>query len=661
MNTVLERIEYLRSELNRHSRLYYIYDAPEISDFEYDMMFEELKRLEAEHPEYDSPLSPTRRVGGAVLDKFEKVEHISVMDSLADVFDISSVLEFASEMKKEGAECFSVEPKIDGLSVSLRYVNGKFALAATRGDGKVGEDVTENMKTVASLPMELTENIPFLEVRGEVYMPRKSFARLNEEREERGETPFANPRNAAAGSLRQLDSRITAERGLEVFVFNVQSSRGLEFSSHVESLEKLKALGFCTVPGYVRVSDGEQAAEAVKRIGEERHTYPFDTDGAVIKVDGLADREVIGRNISTPKWAVAYKFPPEIKRTRLIDITVQVGRTGVLTPLANLEPVRLAGTTVRAATLHNIDYIRERDIRIGDIVEVSKAGDIIPEVHGIVKELREGSPPEYEMPRTCPSCNEPTSRAEGEAAVRCTNAACPAQLLRNIAHFASRDAMNIDGLGPKVVELLLSEGLIRDAASLYTLDRERVASLEGMGEVSAAKLLDAIEKSKTAGLDRLIYALGIRNIGQKASGALAARFCDIERLFEADEQELVSVEDFGSVMANSVIEFFSHRGVRDMIDRMKESGVVTTFESGRVSDIFEGMTFVLTGTLPTLTRSEAEQMIIARGGNTSSSVSKKTTYVLAGEKAGSKLTKAQGLGIKIISEEEFLKMTEQMG
>lgn len=661
MNTVLERIEYLRSELNRHSRLYYVYDAPEISDFEYDMMFEELKRLEAEHPEYDSPLSPTRRVGGAVLDKFEKVEHISVMDSLADVFDISSVLEFASDMKKEGAECFSVEPKIDGLSVSLRYVNGKFALAATRGDGKVGEDVTENMKTVASLPMELTENIPFLEVRGEVYMPRKSFARLNEEREERGETPFANPRNAAAGSLRQLDSRITAERGLEVFVFNVQSSRGLEFSSHVESLEKLKALGFCTVPGYVRVSDGEQAAEAVKRIGEERHTYPFDTDGAVIKVDGLADREVIGRNISTPKWAVAYKFPPEIKRTRLIDITVQVGRTGVLTPLANLEPVRLAGTTVRAATLHNIDYIRERDIRIGDIVEVSKAGDIIPEVHGIVKELREGSPPEYEMPRTCPSCNEPTSRAEGEAAVRCTNAACPAQLLRNIAHFASRDAMNIDGLGPKVVELLLSEGLIRDAASLYTLDRERVAALEGMGEVSAAKLLDAIEKSKTAGLDRLIYALGIRNIGQKASGALAARFCDIERLFEADEQELVSVEDFGSVMANSVIEFFSHRGVRDMIDRMKESGVVTTFESGRVSDIFEGMTFVLTGTLPTLTRSEAEQMIIARGGNTSSSVSKKTTYVLAGEKAGSKLTKAQGLGIKIISEEEFLKMTEQMG
>lgn len=659
MDNALERIEYLRKELTRHSRLYYVYDAPVISDREYDMMFDELKRLEELHPEYYSPHSPTLRVGGAVLDKFEKVAHKTRMDSLSDVFELEAVGDFVRSVDG-GGDAFSVEPKIDGLSVCLVYENGYFVRGATRGDGKVGEDVTENLKTIASLPLVLTEAIPYLEVRGEVYMPRESFARLNERRDAEGEAPFANPRNAAAGSLRQLDSRITASRSLGIFIFNVQAAEGMEFSSHTESLEAMKRLGF-PVADCERVTGAEAVCDAIRRIGESRGKLSYDTDGAVVKLDDIEKRSRIGYNISTPKWAVAYKFPPEVKRTKLIDISVQVGRTGVLTPLASLEAVRLAGTVVRAATLHNIDYIKQRDIRIGDTVEVSKAGDIIPEIHGPVRELRDGSEREFEMPSLCPSCGQTVSSSEDEVAVRCTNASCPAQLLRNITHFASRDAMNIDGLGPAIAELLIECGAVKDAAMLYTLKPEDISGLEGLGSVSAAKLVSAIERSKTAGLDRLIYALGIRNIGQKASHSLAVFCKDIERLFDADKESLCTIDDFGGIMAEKVVEFFSHEATRDLINRLREAGVVMTYEEESKGNAFEGLTFVLTGTLPSLTRDEAERMITERGGKASSSVSKKTSYVLAGEKAGSKLTKAESLGIPIIDEEQFLKMTENTG
>ena len=655
---IKKRIEELRRQLQYHSIKYYVYDAPEISDFEYDAMFDELKKLEEEHPEYDSPTSPTKRVGGAVLDKFEKVTHRNRMGSLDDVFSYEAVADFVSDIKKYGELTFSVEPKIDGLSVCLHYENGVFTQGATRGDGLVGENVTENLKTVGSIPLHLSKSVPLLEVRGEVYMPKKSFEALNAAREVSGEPLFANPRNAAAGSLRQLDSRITAERKLDIFIFNVQEANGLSFETHTGSIKAMSELGFRVIPYIKEAREADEITEHIKYIGELRGELPFDIDGVVIKVNELDMRPRIGENSGRPKWAVAYKFPPEAKLTKLTDITVQVGRTGVLTPLAVLEPVRLAGTTVRAATLHNIDFITSKDIRIGDTVEVSKAGDIIPEVRRVELSKRPPDTVPYEMPAFCPSCGEPVVR-DDEAAVRCTNSACPAQLERNLIHFASRDAMNIDGMGPALVKLFIENGLIRDAADIYKLKAEDIARLERMGEKSAENLINAIQNSRSAGLDRLIYALGIRNIGQKAAAALADRYGSIDALFEATREDLCQIQDFGAVMAEAVINFFSHPQTKTLIDELKAAGVKTEYERKAFSDKFAGLTFVLTGTLPTMTRDEAEAMIIQRGGKASSSVSKNTSYVLAGEKAGSKLSKAEALGVTVIDEEEFLRMCEE--
>ena len=652
---VKERIELLRSQLNHHAIKYYVYDQPEISDFEYDAMFDELKKLEEEHPEYDSPTSPTKRVGGMVLEKFEKVTHRNRMGSLDDIFDFDAVRDFVNDMRSKGAESFSVEPKIDGLSVCLHYENGVFTQGATRGDGLVGENVTENLKTIGSIPLHLTSPLPLLEVRGEVYMPKKSFEALNEERELTGEALFANPRNAAAGSLRQLDSSITAKRRLDIFVFNVQEIDGVDYATHTASLEAMSALGFRVIPFIKEAHTADEVIDHINAIGEKRAGLPYDIDGVVIKVNRLSLRPLIGENSGRPKWAVAYKFPPEAKLTKLTDITVQVGRTGVLTPLAVLEPVRLAGTTVRAATLHNIDFIKLKDIRIGDTVEVSKAGDIIPEVRRVELSKRPADSVPYEMPLFCPSCGEPVVR-DDEAAVRCTNSSCPAQLQRNLIHFASRDAMNIEGLGPAIIALLIENGLINDPADIYKLRAEDVSGLDRMGEKSAENLIAAIENSKKAGLDRLIYALGIRNIGSKAASSLASEYGDIEALFTVTKEDLCGIQDFGEIMAEYVVNYFSHPQTRRLIDELKAAGVVTKYERKTVGDKFAGLTFVLTGTLPTMTRDQAEAVIVSLGGKASSSVSKNTSYVLAGEKAGSKLTKAQSLGVPVIDEEEFLRM-----
>lgn len=652
-----KRIGELRALLEYHSRLYYIEDSPQISDYEYDKLFYELVALEEKYPEFESASSPTKRVGGKALEKFEKVTHDVKMGSLSDVFSYDEVYDFINKTNEKLGKntVFSVEPKIDGLSVSLVYENGEFTLGSTRGDGIIGENVTENLKTVRTIPMKTKDALPHLEVRGEVYMPREAFARLNEKRETEGETLFANPRNAAAGSLRQLDSKITASRGLDIFVFNVQAVSGTEFSSHTESLEYLKNQGFHIIGGIKRVSCADDAVAAIKAIGEARDSLPYDIDGAVIKADSLADRVALGENISTPKWAIAYKFPPEQKQTKLTDIIIQVGRTGVLTPNARLEPVRLAGTTVSRATLHNIDFIRERDIRIGDTVTVQKAGDIIPEVICVDKSKRDGSEIPYEMPTTCPSCGEPVIR-DDEAATRCTNASCPAQLERHIIHFASRDAMNIDGMGPAAVRLLTASGLIHDVADIYSLSASDVENLERMGKKSAENLIAAIERSKSAGLDRLIYALGIRQVGEKAAKSLAEAFPDIEMLFVASEEQISAIYDFGDISAHYIVNFFAHPQTRTLVDELKSRGVKTTYEVQQRGDIFAGMTFVLTGTLPTLKRDEASGMIEENGGKVSSSVSSKTSIVLAGEDAGSKLTKAQALGIRIIDEQTFLSM-----
>lgn len=666
---VKERIEYLRKVIAYHSKRYYENDSPEISDFEYDKLFEELKQLEAEYPEYYSPTSPTQRVGGMALDKFEKVKHEVRMGSLTDVFDFDSLVAFVQKIKAEAGEDteFTVEPKIDGLSVSLKYENGILVTGATRGDGNIGEDVTANIKTIRSIPLELNEDAS-ITVRGEVYMPHKSFEKLNREKEQKGESLWANPRNAAAGSLRCLDSKETAKRGLDIFVFNFQAGElGENIKTHVDTIEKIKALGFNTIP-FVTVSSNEnEIVDAIKRLGEQRATLPYDIDGAVIKVNSLQKRVEIGEGTSTPKWAVAYKYPPEQKPTKLLDIVVQIGRTGVLTPNAVLEPVKLAGTTVSRATLHNIDIIKERDIRIGDTVIVQKAGDIIPEVVGSVKEKRTGEEKEYQMPEYCPACggkltyDDASDYVEGDedftlGALRCTSPVCPAQLERNIIHFASKKAMNIEGVGEKLVQALLQNELIHDASDLYYINPDEIAKLERMGQKSADNFARAVEASKTAGLARVIYALGIRHIGEVASAELANKFNTIDALFDATEDDIVEIGDFGQVMAKSVVEFFSKDSTRYIIERLKNAGVVTVNEVKSVSNAFEGLTFVLTGTLENMTRDEASEMIKERGGKVSSSVSSKTDYVLAGESAGSKLTKAQALGVKIISKEEFLEM-----
>lgn len=656
-NAAKRRIDELRELLAHHSYLYYVEDAPQISDYEYDKLFYELVALEEKYPEFDSPTSPTKRVGGKALDKFEKVTHAVRMGSLSDVFSYDEVRDFVAKTNEKlgKATVFSVEPKIDGLSVSLVYENGEFSLGSTRGDGTVGENVSENLKTVRTIPMKTKDALPHLEVRGEVYMPREAFAALNEKREAEGEQLFANPRNAAAGSLRQLDSKVTASRRLDIFVFNVQAAEGIEFSSHIDSLEYLKSQGFHIIDGIRRASSAEEIISAIEEIGAARDNLPYDIDGVVIKADSLAERKLLGENISTPKWAIAYKFPPEQKQTKLTDIIIQVGRTGVLTPNARLEPVRLAGTVVSRATLHNIDFIRERDIRIGDTVTLQKAGDIIPEIICVDKSKRNGSEIPYEMPTLCPSCGEPVIR-DDEAATRCTNASCPAQLERHITHFAARDAMNIDGMGPAVVRLLIASGLIHDVADIYSLSAGEIEGLDRMGKKSAENLIAAIERSKSAGLDKLIYALGIRQVGEKAAKSLAEAFPDIEMLFSASEEQISAIYDFGDISAHYIVNFFAHPQTRVLVDELKSRGVKTTYEVQKRGNIFEGMTFVLTGTLPTMKRDEASRLIEENGGKVSSSVSAKTSMVLAGEDAGSKLTKAQSLGVRIISEEELLAM-----
>ena len=653
-----ERIENLRRELSHHARLYYVYDAPEISDYEYDMMYAELLALEAEHPELFDPESPTQRVGGAPLDKFDEVVHTSRMDSLSDVFSFEELADFTI---KNGELIYSVEPKIDGLSVALTYEKGVFVKGATRGNGSVGEDVTRNLKTVFSIPMKLKEPLDLC-VRGEVYMPRAVFERINRTREAEGKQLMANPRNAAAGSLRQLDPKITASRGLDIFAFNLQSGAlyadGRSVTSHTETLDRLAELGFKVICERARISSQSEIEDYILALGKKRDALEYDIDGVVIKADSFADRERLGEGTKTPKWAVAYKFPPEEKQTKLVNISIAVGRTGVLTPTAELEPVRLAGTTVSRATLHNLDFIRERDIMLGDTVTLRKAGDIIPEVVCAHPEKRDGSETVFNMPTVCPSCGEPVYR-DDEAAVRCTNSACPAQVARSIEHFASKGAMDIEGLGPQIVELLIEGGLVCDCADLYRLSVEDVAALERMGEKSAQNLLSAIEGSKSAGLERLIYALGIRNVGQVAAAALAARFKELDALFGATVEEICEIDDFGQITAECVVNWFGHPQNRALCERLKAAGLRTDAVAEPVGEKLKGLSFVLTGTLPTMSRDEASALIKAAGGKVVGSVSSKTSYVVAGEAAGSKLTKAQNLGINIIDEAGLLAMLKE--
>ncbi|MBR4185219.1 MAG: NAD-dependent DNA ligase LigA [Clostridia bacterium] len=669
------RAEELRRILTRASELYYNQDAPEMSDYEYDALFEELKQLETAHPDLDDPNSPTHRVGGAPSEKFEKITHPVKMGSLSDVFSEDEMRAFLDRTTKTLLDAgippeeilYSVEPKIDGLSVSLTYEAGRLTLGATRGDGTVGENVTENIRTIAGIPHTLPEPLD-LTVRGEVYMPRSVFERINGEKEAAGERLFANPRNAAAGSLRRLDPKETAAAHLDIFVFNYQTGAlwtdGREPLTHAETIERIGALGFHRIAIRALTASPDEVIGAIRQIGEERGALAYDIDGAVVKIDSLAQRRIVGENPSTPKWAAAFKYPPEQKRTRLLEIRANVGRTGVLTPLAILEPVRLAGTTVSRATLHNIDVIRERDIRLGDTVIVQKAGDIIPEIIGSVREARTGDEIPYAFPETCPSCGERLfwDSEEGDSgALRCQNPACPAQLERGISHFASRGAMNIDGLGPALVRLLIDEGLIADAADLYTLKKEDVAALPRMGDKSAENLLAALERSKTAGPARLLYALGVRHVGEAAAEAVIGRFRSLDALFDADAGSLADIPDIGEITARTVVEFFALPETRRLADKLRDAGVVTALPAdavpdGPVSEKLAGMTFVLTGTLPSMTRDEASALIKQNGGKTAGSVSKKTTYVLAGSDAGSKLTKANELGIPVLSEEEFLDM-----
>ena len=658
---IIKEVRELQETLRYHAKKYYVYDAPEISDYEYDMMYAKLLSLEAEYPETVTPDSPSQRVGGAPLDKFEKVTHGVKMNSLSDVFSYDELGEFIARVGQsiEAAE-YSVEPKIDGLSVSLSYVDGVFVRGATRGDGETGEDVTQNLKTIHTIPLVLSEPLT-LTVRGEVYMPRRVFEDINAKRERDGKQLMANPRNAAAGSLRQLDPAIAAERRLDIFVFNLQEGElyadGRAPLTHKETLDRMAELGFKTLEETIVSSSREEIIAHIEKLGAMRDDLAYDIDGAVVKINKLSDRRVLGEGTNTPKWAVAYKYPPEEKETKLLDITLAVGRTGVLTPTAQLAPVRLAGTTVSRATLHNLDFIRARDIKIGDTVIVRKAGEIIPEVVSANTSKRDGSEVEFNMPTLCPSCGEPVIRDDGDgAAVRCVNISCPAQLQRAIEHFASKGAMNIDGLGPQIVEALLNAGLISDVADLYFLKTEKIEKLERMGKKSAENLVSAIENSKGAGLSRLIYALGIRNIGEVAAAAIADRFGSIEACFEATKEDILALADFGEITADCVVNYFSRETNRELCERLKSAGVLTEAIKKETTAELSGLTFVLTGTLPTMSRDEAGALIKSAGGKVSSSVSAKTSYVVAGEAAGSKLTKAQQLGVSVISEEELLRM-----
>ena len=657
------RAEELRELLTRYGYEYYTLDNPTVSDFEYDRLMRELIEIERENPELVTPDSPTQRGGGEISEGFEEVSHTVQMQSLSDVFSKEELFEFDARVRAAlEVQCvdYVTEMKIDGLSVSLEYTDGVFTRGSTRGNGFIGEDITQNLKTIQSIPLRLGEPLPFLEVRGEVYMPQKSFLRLNEQREAEGETLFANPRNAAAGSLRQLDSKIAAERGLDIFVFNVQQIEGKELRGHRESLDYLKSIGFKTIPGDRIFKGIEEAYAEVLRIGEERGNLTFDIDGAVVKVDSFAQRELLGTTSKTPKWAAAYKFPAEQKRTKLLDIVLQVGRTGVVTPNAVLEPVRIAGSTVSRATLHNIDNIRAKDIRIGDTVVIQKAGDIIPAVTEVIKEARNGDEKPFSMPEVCPVCGAPLVREEGEAAVRCTNSNCPAQQLRSIIHFVSKPAMDIDGLGASVVEQLLDEGLISDCADIYSLKFDDLVSLERFGRKSAQNLIDAIERSKEQGLDRVLVGLGIRMIGSRAAQILANEYENIDALIDASAEKLSGVPEIGAKMADSLCAYFKQEKSLDIIERLRCAGVKLTYEAQRAGDALSGKTFVLTGTLPTLKRNEAKSLIESNGGKVSGSVSKKTDFVVAGEEAGSKLEKAKSLGVSVISEAELLDMVQKI-
>lgn len=655
-----ERVKELRETIERHNHSYYVLDNPTISDYDYDRLLHELIDLEAEFPALAAENSPTRRVGGAALNTFAPVRHEVQMGSLQDVFDVEELRAFDTRVRETVAcPVYTVEPKIDGLSVSLEYRNGQFVRGSTRGDGITGEDVSENLKTVRSIPMSLREPLPFLEVRGEVYMPRASFDRVVARQLENEEEPFKNPRNAAAGSLRQKDSRVTAQRGLDIFVFNIQQVEGKNLSAHRESLDFLQEQGFKVIPTCKRFSEIESAIAEVERIGEARYQFPFDIDGAVIKVDGFADRELLGATSKFPRWAVAFKYPPEEKETTLRDILIQVGRTGALTPTAVFEPITLAGTTVSRAVLHNQDFINEKGVAVGDRIIVRKAGDIIPEVVAVAHH-QEGAPP-YQIPSICPSCGSIAEREEGEAVLRCVNMACPAQVARNLVHFASRDAMDVDGLGPAIVHQLLNAGLVQSFADLYTLEEGQLAKLERMGKRSAKNLVNALEASKSRDLSRLLFALGIRGIGQRSAQLLAQRFGEMDGVMSATAEEIAGIEGYGEIMAQSVVDFFALEQNRRLIERLKELGLNMRCDTVPAAGTLSGKTFVLTGTLPTLSRSEAKAMIEAVGGKVSGSVSKKTGYVVAGEEAGSKLTKANELGIPVIGEDELRAMIEKGG
>ena len=649
-----KRIDELVKLLNYHSQLYYVEDRNEISDYEYDMLQQELKGLEEQFPQFVRSDSPTQRVGGKAVSIFEKVQHRVQMGSLQDVFSFEQVRSFIDTVQQTvDKPQFVVEPKIDGLSVSLEYHNGELVMGSTRGDGFVGEDVTSNLKTVKSIPLKINEELPLIEVRGETYMPRNVFLKLVKEQEDNDEQPFKNPRNAAAGSLRQKDPKIAAKRKLDIFVFNVQQIEGKEIASHKESLDYLKSLGFKTIPNYKRVSTADEVIKCIEAIGEKRFDLPYDIDGVVIKVDSFAQREVLGATAKVPKWAVAYKFPPEEKTSELLDIELNVGRTGAITPVAVFKPVFLAGTSVSRATLHNQDFINEKNISVGDIIKVRKAGDIIPEVLGSVEKHGDGV---FTLPECCPVCGTKLVKSEEEAAVRCPNVECPAQIFRSIVHFASKGAMNIDGLGPQIVQTLLDNKLIASVADLYTLSADKLMQLDNFKEKSVNNLLGAIEKSKSNSLDRLVFGLGIRNIGQASAKLLCDKFGDLNNIMKASADEIAEIDGFGGVMAQSVYNAFHEEHMKELIARLTECGINTKYEKVQIDDRFAGKTFVLTGTLPTLKRSEAKALIEKYGGKASGSVSKKTDYVLAGEEAGSKLDKAQQLGIEIITEEQFKDM-----
>lgn len=658
MNNEYEKLKEL---LNKYSYEYYVLDEPSVTDYEYDMLLRKLIKMEEENPAIIAPDSPSQKVGGKILKGFESVVHAVKMQSLQDAFSEDEIRDFDKRVKAvcPNAE-YTVEPKIDGLSVSLEYENSLLVRGSTRGDGQVGENVTNNLKTVKSIPLKTNIPVERLEVRGEVFMPKKSFEKLNFEREENGETTFANPRNAAAGSLRQLDSSAAAKRNLDIFVFNVQSVTGIEFKTHLESLEFLKKAGFKVIDDTEAFSSIDGALEKIAEIGNTRKGYYYDTDGAVIKVNSLSDREILGETAKVPRWAIAFKYPAEQKETTIKNIFINVGRTGVLTPTAEFETVTLAGTRVSRATLHNLDYIRQKDIKIGDRVLIQKAGDIIPEVVKSLTEKRTGEETDFDMPKNCPVCGAPVHREDGEAAFRCTNFACSAQAVRNIIHFVSRNAMDIEGMGPSVVQKLIDEHLIENSADIYSIKKDDLVNIDKLGEKSAQNLINAIENSKKNCLSRLLFGLGIRHIGQSAAREIAKHFKNIDALISASAEEIAEIDDIGMIMANSVREFFDEERNIKIIDEFKAQSVNTEYidEGANFDNRFEGKTFVVTGTLETLKRAEAEALIENYGGKASKSVSKNTDYVLAGESAGSKLDKAQSLGITVIDETEFLKMVE---